>query len=112
MYFMVGGNEALLDDSIGMARKAIEQGVPAHVQIWRGMPHVFVLQNVLPETPLARREIAAWLTNLREPRPEAAALYRGCVEVCDLAPFTHTLSRVTNDVFLDVPTNRPGVNAG
>ena len=101
LFFLVGGLEALLDDSIGMARKAIEQGVPAQVQVWQGMPHVFVLQEILPETRLARREIAHWLTALRKPKLRSTPLYRSCVEVFDVKSFTGVLRRETNDVYLD-----------
>lgn len=99
LFFMLGGLEALLDDSVGMVRKAIEQGVPARIQIWGGMPHVFPLL-ALPETVHARREIAAWLQGLRENAPAPAPLYRSCVEVFNLSPFSGRLQRETNNVFL------------
>lgn len=106
LFFMVGGLEALLDDSIGMARKAIDCGIPAHVQIWDGMPHVFPLQEFLPETPLARREIVGWLESLRQ-APGDAPLYRSCVEVFTLRAFSGKLERETNDVFLTVEPAPP-----
>lgn len=102
LYFLVGGLEALLDDSIGMARKAIEAGVPARVQIWHDMPHVFMLQELLPEAREARREVCTWLTELRESAPRAQPLYRGSVEFCTLRAFSGRVERENNNVFLDV----------
>lgn len=104
LYFLLGELEALLDDSVGMVRKAIESGVPARIQIWQGMPHVFVLKDVLPEAAHARREIAAWLRGLRERAPPPAPLYRSAVEVFDLQPFTGRLRRESNEVFLSCET--------
>ncbi len=103
LYFIVGGVEALLDDSVGMVRKAVDMGIPAKVQIWCGMPHVFPLNPVLPETRYAKLEIVKWLAELRDgkvavPRQE---LYRSCVEVFDVKPFSHRLVRETNDVYMD-----------
>jgi monoterpene epsilon-lactone hydrolase len=96
MYFVVGSIEALLDDSVGMVRKAIDHGIDAKVHIWCGMPHVFMLQELLPETRLARAQVARWLEDLYNPvrRRPASELYRSCVEVFDLSPWTH---RVTKD---------------
>jgi monoterpene epsilon-lactone hydrolase len=108
LLFIVGGLEALLDDSIGMARKAVESGIPAKVHLWKGMPHVFLLQESLPEARLAIREIAAWLAALP---PGGAGLYRGCVEVFDVQPLTARLRRETNDVFLDAPTPTTALSA-
>ncbi len=103
IHLLVGGVEALLDDSVGMARKAIENQVPAHLQIWQGMPHVFVLQDFLPETKFAKREIAKWLRNLCESAPNSIPLYRSCVEFFDLQMFTGQLRRTTNDRYLMIP---------
>lgn len=100
IHLIVGGVEALLDDSVGMVRKAIENQVPAHLQIWQGMPHVFVLQDFLPETKFAKREIAKWLRDLREAHEIPNPLYRSCVECFDLQAFTGQLRRTTNDRYL------------
>ena len=99
LFFLLGGLEALLDDSVGMVRKAIESGVPARIQIWSGMPHVFPLLAI-PETAHAQREIAAWLRGLREGTAAREPLYCSCVEVFNLSPFSGRLTRETNDVFL------------
>ena len=100
-YLMVGGVEALLDDSIGMVRKAVESGIPAKVQVWCGMPHVFPLISLLPEAGLAVQEIVKWLALLRAPQVPMAKedLYKSCVEWIDLQPVFHRLTRETNDVY-------------
>ncbi len=101
LYFMVGGVEALLEDSVGMVRKAVESGIPAKVQVWRGMPHVFPLIAMLPEAKLATGEIVGWLAEMLLPPVKTARedLYKSCVEWCDLQAFTHRLFRETNDVY-------------
>jgi monoterpene epsilon-lactone hydrolase len=38
----VGGDEVLLDDSLRYAERAKARGVDAHVDVWQGLPHVFV----------------------------------------------------------------------
>jgi acetyl esterase/lipase len=102
LYFIVGGVEALLEDSVGMVRKAIDVGIPAKVQIWCGMPHVFLVNPMLPESRYAKLEVIKWLADLRAGKPAIPKqeLYRSCVEVFDLKPFTHRLVRETNDVFV------------
>ena len=101
LYFMVGGVEALLEDSVGMVRKAVESGIPAKVQVWCGMPHVFPLVTMIPESKYAVKEIVAWLAELSAPRKPFVRdeLYKSCVEWCDLQPFSHKLVRETNDVY-------------
>ncbi len=103
IHLVVGGIEALLDDSVGFARKAIDCGIEVHLQIWQGMPHVFVLQDILPETRLAKLEIARWLQNLHEHAAAPNPLYRSCVELFERQAFTGHLRRVTNDRYLCLP---------
>jgi epsilon-lactone hydrolase len=106
LYFIVGGIEALLEDSVGMVRKAIDVGIPAKVQIWCGMPHVFPLNSFLPESRYAKIEIVKWLAELHLGKSavpkQKHELYHSCVEVFDLKPFSHRLVRETNDVYLDL----------
>ena len=103
LYLMVGGIEALLEDSVGMVRKAVEMGIPAKVQVWNGMPHVFPLNAMLPESRYAKIEINHWLKELRDGKVTMPkdTLYRSCVELLDVKPFTHRLVRETNNVFLE-----------
>ncbi len=98
---VVGGVEALLDDSVSFVKKAVEAGVAAKVQIWKGMPHVFLLYGFLPETALARRAVVAWIgAVLGEQTLGIKAPHKSCVEVFDRAAFTGRLRRETNDVYL------------
>jgi acetyl esterase/lipase len=100
---VVGGVEAMIDDSVSYVKKAIEAGVDARVHIWQGMPHVFLLYEFLPETPLARGKVAEWISALDAvdgvPAREPIA-YRTSVEVFDCAAVTGRLRRETNDVYL------------
>lgn len=100
----VGGVEAMLDDSVSFVKKAVEAGVHARVQIWKGMPHVFLLYKLLPETAAARHEVVAWVRARFEPAPATGSteqpLYRSCVEVFDRHAFTGRMRRTTNDVYL------------
>jgi epsilon-lactone hydrolase len=100
LHLMVGSIEALLDDSVGMARKAVDQGIPVHLQIWQGMPHVFTLLPGLPETSHARREITTWIRALRKRAPPSRPLYRSCVEVFNVRAFSGRLERRTNDQYV------------
>lgn len=100
LLFVLGGLEALLDDSVGMVRKAVEHGVAARLQVWRGMPHVFPLHDALPEAAVAIREIAAWMAACRSPEVHRTPPWRTCVELFDVAPFTGRVRRTTNDVDL------------
>ena len=102
MYFMVGALEALLEDSVGMARKAVDCGIPAKVQIWQGMPHCFPLHDVLPEAEHARKQMVDWVMELRKTRAsvDRSQLYRSCVEVYNLRPWTGRIECETNDVYL------------
>jgi epsilon-lactone hydrolase len=103
---VVGGVEAMIDDSVSFVKKAVEAGVDAHVHIWKGMPHVFLLYELLPETAVARRTVVDWVntTLLAGPTPAPSpsdVAYRTCVEVFDYAAFTGRIRRETNDVYFD-----------
>jgi epsilon-lactone hydrolase len=101
LYFVVGSIEALLDDSVGMVRKAVDQGIPAKVHIWAGMPHVFMLQEFLPETLHARAQVVRWLNDLRAAPAlrGGPGLHRTCVEVFNLNSVTRRVTLETNDMF-------------
>lgn len=49
----VGGSEMLLDDAVRAADKAVAAGVPARLEIWRNLPHVFQLILALPQARAA-----------------------------------------------------------
>lgn len=108
LLLVLGGLEALLDDSVGMVRKAIEHGVSARLQVWRGMPHVFPLHDTLPEASIALREIAAWLAERAGPDVPRSPPWHSAVELFDVAPLTGRVRRTTNDVDLGlVPIPSP-----
>ncbi len=93
---VVGSVEALLDDATSFVKKAVEAGVSARVQIWKGMPHAFLLYDFLPETALARRAVVGWLQEVAADK----ASHRSCVEVLDRTALTGRLRRETNDASL------------
>jgi acetyl esterase/lipase len=101
---LVGGVEAMTDDAVSYVKKAVEAGVDATVQIWAGMPHVFLLYAFLPETADARAEVARWvLDTLDGPRRQSQGdcfEYRSRVQVFDRASFTGRMRVETNDVYL------------
>ena len=99
LYFMVGALEALVEDSVSMARKALDNGIPAKVHVWDGMPHVFLLHDVIPEAKLARQQVAEWLQELRSPPPRVSkgGLERDVVRLFGYAAFTGHVSCETND---------------
>ena len=100
LYFIVGSIEALLDDSVGMVRKAVDQGIPTKVHIWVGMQHVFMLLEQLPETRHARARVVEWLRELSEPLDsvQSDCLYQNCVEVLNLSALTGDVAIETNDL--------------
>ena len=69
---VVGGAEALLDDSLRFARKAALAGVDVTVRIGAAMQHIYpVYAGFLPESDLAIAEIGEWIgRRLRTPSPE------------------------------------------
>ena len=103
---VVGGLEALLDDSVSFVKKALDEGVEAVVHIWKGMPHVFLLYELLPETRLARQRVAEWIRGLRgwggDEAPRVEPTHRSRVEVFDLQALFGRLRRETNDAYLTV----------
>jgi acetyl esterase/lipase len=51
----------LLDDSLRAADRARGFGVDAQVKVWPGLPHVFQLIGMLPQTKESLGEIAAFI---------------------------------------------------
>jgi acetyl esterase/lipase len=56
-YITVGGREMLLDDSLKLNNKLVEQGVKSKVKIYPKMYHVFQVMWTLPEAKKCSREI-------------------------------------------------------
>ena len=50
LFVQAGSDEILLDDAVGLARRAGMQGIPVTLEIWPGMQHFFqVTIGFLPE---------------------------------------------------------------
>lgn len=62
LYFVVGEQEVLLDDSVLAAHQARSAGVKTRLDVWPVLPHAFVLFEVLfEETATARHDIAEFI---------------------------------------------------
>ncbi|MEJ8859728.1 alpha/beta hydrolase [Variovorax robiniae] len=61
MLFHASGSEMLLDDSRRAVDRARARGVVAHLKVWPGMPHVFQLFSLLPESRQAIDEVGAFI---------------------------------------------------
>jgi acetyl esterase/lipase len=61
LLLMVGSSELLLEDTLGVARRAQQAGVRVQAQVWRNMIHVFPLFAQLPEAGLALEVIGEFL---------------------------------------------------
>ncbi len=61
LLFQVGDTEILRDDSVRVAEKARAAGVPAEVEIWEGVPHVWHAMAFLPESQRALARIGEFI---------------------------------------------------
>lgn len=62
---MVGGDEALLDDSVRLARRAGMAGVDVTLYVGAGMQHIFPIYcGAMPEADAAVAMIGAWVRSL------------------------------------------------
>lgn len=65
LLLQVGGDEALLDDSIRYGEAAALAGVDVTVEVWEAMMHVWhMLAPRFPEAEAADAAIAAWINSL------------------------------------------------
>src|SRR5699024_5883076 len=61
LLFLVGENEALLDDSVLAAHQARRAGVSTDLQVWPVLPHGFLLfERLLPEAAGARENLESF----------------------------------------------------
>lgn len=70
LLIQVGEHEMLRDDSIRVAKKAREDGIPVKLEVWPGMVHVFQIRR-LPESREAIKHIAEFIrTHAAQKRSE------------------------------------------
>ena len=60
LLIQVGEHEMLRDDSVRVAKKALADGIPAKLEVWPGMVHVFQIRG-LPESREAIEHIADFM---------------------------------------------------
>lgn len=60
LLIQVGDQEMLRDDSIRVAKKAMDDGIPVSLDVWPGMVHVFQIRG-LPESRQAIEQIAEFM---------------------------------------------------
>ena len=62
LLIQVGSDEILLDDALGLARKAAADGVPVTLRVWPGLWHVWqMVGEFIPESRKAFEEIRSFL---------------------------------------------------
>jgi acetyl esterase/lipase len=61
LLFHAGSTEMLLDDSVRAHDRATQAGVPAEIEVFVGVPHVWHMFAWLPEARLATRRLAEFI---------------------------------------------------
>jgi len=61
LLFHAGSTEMLLDDSVRAHDRATQAGVPAAIEVYVGLPHVWHMIAWLPEAKLATRRVAEFI---------------------------------------------------
>ncbi len=62
MFFLASSNEVLMDDTLMLARRMLQAGIPTDCHIWPTLPHAFPLFEVyFPEASLAREDIQRFI---------------------------------------------------
>jgi len=69
LLFHAGSTEMLLDDSVRAHDRAAQASVPAEIDVFVGVPHVWHMFTWLPEAKLATRQVADFIlqTSVRRP---------------------------------------------
>lgn len=62
LLIQASNSEILLDDGLRVARKARSQGVPVDLEVWDSLPHAWHVFSFIPETRVALRRVAAFVT--------------------------------------------------
>ena len=70
LLFHAGSTEMLLDDSVRAHDRATQAGVPAEIEVFVGVPHVWHMFASLPEARLATRRLAEFILQASVRRSE------------------------------------------
>jgi acetyl esterase/lipase len=70
LLFHAGSTEMLLDDSVRAHDRAVQAGVEAEIEVWVGLPHVFHVFNLIPESRAGVRAVADFIARHGEHRRE------------------------------------------
>jgi len=73
LYFLVGEEEFLLDDTLLAAERAREAGVETQLDVWPVLPHAFpIFESMFSEAPQARKDMVAFIRRHVDRRNEAS----------------------------------------
>jgi len=61
LLFHAGSTEMLLDDSVRAHDRAVQAGVEAEIEVWVGLPHVFHVFSLIPESRAGVRAVAVFI---------------------------------------------------
>jgi epsilon-lactone hydrolase len=61
LLFHAGSTEMLLDDSVRAYDRAVQAGVTAEIEVWVGLPHVFHVFSLMPESRAGVRAVADFI---------------------------------------------------
>ena len=61
LLFHAGSTEMLLDDSVRAHDRAVQAGVEAEIEVWAGLPHVFHVFSLMPESRAGVRAVAEFI---------------------------------------------------
>lgn len=73
LLFHAGSTEMLLDDSVRAHDRAVQAGVEAEIEVWAGLPHVFHVFTLMPESRTGIRALAEFISRHGERRRETMA---------------------------------------
>jgi acetyl esterase/lipase len=75
LLFHAGSTEMLLDDSIRAQDRAVQAGVEAEIEVWVGLPHVFHVFRLIPESRTGVRAVAEFIGKHASHRRESVAAW-------------------------------------
>ncbi|OMQ24347.1 MULTISPECIES: alpha/beta hydrolase [Rhodococcus] len=70
VFVLVGTDEGLHDDSVGLVDKLRNEGTPVEFEIGQGMPHIWPIFSFLPEARASTDRIGAYIRNHTLVTPE------------------------------------------